>query len=530
MRAPRRHRSLVAVFAAATLTAGCTSTATDTPLTSPTAKPVNPAQVAGVPLPEGSVADAIAQLDGLAEDLMKSSGIPGMAVAVVHGGRTVYAKGFGVREAGSSEEVDADTVFQLASLSKPIGATVVAHQVGNGVIDWDTPVAAKVPGFSLADPYATEQVTVGDLYAHRSGLPDHAGDILEGLGYDRQQIIERLHLLPLNPFRNSYAYTNFGLTAAAEAVANASGTDWATLSQRALYEPLGMSDTSSRYADYAAHENRAVGHVKVDGTYVARAERNPDPQSPAGGVSSSVNDLTTWLKMLLANGETDGGQLIPAESLLPAISPQNISSAPTSLDARASFYGYGFNVDTSAAGRVTLSHSGAFALGAATSFVAIPSADVAIVALTNAAPIGVPETLTSEFADMVQFGEVRQDWAELYEKAFPTMPDPEDAPTGQTPLPTPMPPRPLATYVGAYANDYFGAAQVTERDDALILTMGPEGLVFPLTHQDGDVFTFAPARRGGPTGMISKATFTDDTLLLEFFNASGLGTFTRSAP
>ncbi|AOW91920.1 serine hydrolase [Rhodococcus sp. WMMA185] len=508
--------------------AGCTSTVEDIPRTSATPTPVNPAQVAGVPLPEGAVADAVAQLDRRVEELMDSSGIPGMAVAVVHAGATVYAKGFGVREVGSSEKVTADTVFQLASLSKPIGATVVAHQVGKGIVDWGTPVAEKVPGFSLADPDTTENVTVGDLYAHRSGLPGHAGDILEGLGYDRQQILERLRLLPINPFRNSYAYTNFGLTAAAEAVANASGTDWATLSQQALYEPLGMSTTSSRYADYAARENRAVGHMKIDGTYVAQAERDPDPQSPAGGVSSSVNDLTAWLKMLLANGEADGRQLIPAESLLPAISPQNVSSAPTSPDARAGFYGYGFDIDISPAGRIILSHSGAFASGAATSFVAIPSADVAIVALTNAAPIGVPETLTSEFAELVQFGEVRQDWVGLYEKEFPPMPDPEDALTDQ--VPTAPIPSPLATYVGSYANEYFGAAQVTEREGALILTMGPEGLVFPLSYQAGDEFTFAPARKGGPTGMVSKASFIGDTLVLEFFNANGLGTFTRGAP
>jgi len=53
--------------------------------------------------------------------------------------------------------------------------------------------------------------------------------------------MQRLRLLPLAPFRDSYAYTNLGLTAAAEAVATAAGTNWATLSEDALYRPLGMS-------------------------------------------------------------------------------------------------------------------------------------------------------------------------------------------------------------------------------------------------------------------------------------------------
>ena len=62
-------------------------------------------------------------------------------------------------------------------------------------------------------------VTVGDMFSHRSGLPDHAGDLLEDLGYDRRYVLERLRQLPLDPFRISYAYTNFGFTAGAEAVA-----------------------------------------------------------------------------------------------------------------------------------------------------------------------------------------------------------------------------------------------------------------------------------------------------------------------
>ncbi|MBH0123345.1 beta-lactamase family protein, partial [Rhodococcus sp. CX] len=193
-----------------------------------------PDQVAGVPIPDGQIDDAIAQLDGLAQKLLDHTGIPGMAVAVVHDGETVYAKGFGVRAAGSDEPVDADTVFQLASMSKSIGATVVAQQVGAGVVGWDDPVIEHLPTFALAEPYVTEHVTVGDLYAHRSGLPDHAGDDLEDLGYDRAQILERLRLLPLSPFRITYDYTNFGVTAAAQAVADAAGADWADLSQRVL--------------------------------------------------------------------------------------------------------------------------------------------------------------------------------------------------------------------------------------------------------------------------------------------------------
>ena len=246
--------------------------------------------VSALSLPEDAVENAVAQLDGMAEELMEKSGIPGMAVAVVHGGEAVYAKGFGVKSAEFRDEtgnqVDPDTVFQLASLSKPLGATVVAYQVGEGAISWDTPIVDQLPWFALADPTVTKMVTVGDMYSHRSGLPDHAGDLLEDLGYDRRLVLEKLRDFPLDPFRTSYAYTNFGLTAGAEAVATAANESLEDLSQRVLYQPLWMSATSSRFDDFIVRPNRAVGHIHIDGKYRPDYVRDPQAETPAAGVSS----------------------------------------------------------------------------------------------------------------------------------------------------------------------------------------------------------------------------------------------------
>src|SRR6478752_637572 len=167
-----------------------------------------------------------------------------------------------------------------------------------------------------------------------------------------------------------------------------------------------MTSTSSRFDEYMSRSNRAVGHIHVDGRYEPDYVRDPQPQAPAGGVSSSLNDMTRWLTMLLANGTYEGRQIIDPKALLPAITPQIVSDRATEPAMRSGFYGYGFNVAPTSAARMELSHSGAFELGSGANFVILPSADVAIVALTNATPSGVPESLTAEFADLVQFGEV----------------------------------------------------------------------------------------------------------------------------
>src|SRR4051812_34910766 len=88
--------------------------------------------------------DALAQLDGLVNDEMKGSGIPGVGIAVVYNDKTMYAKGFGVRQVGKPDAVDADTVFQLASVSKPIGATVIAALVEAEAVSWDSRISKMI--------------------------------------------------------------------------------------------------------------------------------------------------------------------------------------------------------------------------------------------------------------------------------------------------------------------------------------------------------------------------------------------------
>lgn len=450
-----------------------------------------PNEIAAWPVPEGRVARAVEQLPALVAEMMPGTGVPGVAVAVVHGDEIVYAGGFGERRAGSGEPVDADTVFQLASISKTVGATVVAGAVGDGTVRWTDPIVTHLPHFALADPWVTRHVTLADMYSHRSGLPGHAGDLLEDLGFERAQVLERLRFAPLAPFRAVYAYTNFGLTAAAEAVAAAAGTSWEELSRRRLYDRIGMSRTSSTYADFAARKNRAVGHQRVDGEWRFVEQRQPDAQSPAGGVSSSARDMGRWMRLLLADGVFDGERVIDAEALLAIQTPHMRSSAKGSATARTSFYGLGTGVSTDATARVRLSHSGAFLLGAGTAFAAVPAADVGIVVLTNAQPVGLAEAISSAFLDVVEFGGVTRDWPSAFARMVaPILDGPasrlDDAEAPSDPEPALGP----AAYVGTYANDFYGPVRVAVDDTGLVLTAGPRDMRFRLEHWDANTFTF----------------------------------------
>jgi CubicO group peptidase (beta-lactamase class C family) len=490
-----------------------------------------PPAYSAVSIPAGRIDRAVAALDRLAADILRKTGEPGLAIAVVHGDKVLYAKGFGVRRVGTNQKVDKNTIFQLASVSKPLGATVVAGAVGHGTVRWDDPVAKYLPGFTLSDPYVGSHVTIADMYAHRSGLPDHAGDLLEDLGYDRAAVLQRLALEPLGPFRAVYRYTNFGLTAAAEAVAKAAGTTWEDLSRRELYAPLGMTSTSSRFTDYDNATNKAVLHVKVGERWEAKFTRQPDAQSAAGGASSSVSDMAKWLSLELAHGRYNGKQIIDEKALLESWIPHMLSGPPATPDSRSSFYGLGMGVGYDATGRLRLSHSGAFASGAGTTIAMLPSEKLGIVILTNGSPVGIPETLAAEFMDLVELGKLQRDWFRDYSRLFAALSANKSELAGKTKPSAPAAAQPDAAYTASYANAYYGAASIVLKNGGLVMVLGPRHDEFPLAHWNGNTFSYVPTGENA-TG-VSAVTFSQGSdghvasFVVENLNDDQLGTFTR---
>jgi CubicO group peptidase (beta-lactamase class C family) len=496
--------------------------------------------------------DAILQIQGRINNYLTLSHVPGLAIAVVHGGKIVYSQGFGVANMDTRARVDADTVFQLASISKPIGSTVVSTQVSAGKVSWDTPIGNGLPWFALGTNssggtnWVSQNVSIGDVYAHRSGLPDHAGDDLEGLGYDRTTILSRLRYLPLASFRASYAYTNYGIGAGAESVAQKVGVPWEQLSDEALYKPLGMTHTTSVYQTYVSFPNHAVGHSPVDESNLDGAWRvtpeqaNLDRATSSGGVASSANDMAKWMLMLLAGGQTpDGRKLIDPAVLRDSMSAHNI--LPLASDANLAtynnFYGYGFSNGQTSDGLKFASHNGALGQGASTNFQVVPALDLGIVVLTNGFPVGLPETVTSDFLELAQFGRVRTNAWEINQAMFRNAISAafgSSSVSGNAPA-NAKPPKPLSQYVGTYYNDYFDDAKVTLVDGALQLHMGPPdgGVTWTLTHWDGDVFKLVQGTMDTSQTTVSAVTFDltgpKATLTHEYYQGTshGMGVLTR---
>jgi len=478
---------------------------------------------------------ALPKLEAMANEIVANGGVPGLAVAVVHEDAVVYVRGFGLRESGKPETVDGDTVFQLASMSKPVSATIVAALVSEGVVSWDSRIADLDPSFQLFEAYPTAQLTVRDLLSHRSGLPGTAGDELEAIGFGGDEVRRRLRLVPpSSSFRAGYSYSNAGFTAGAVAAVKPTGKPWATIADEVLYRPLGMNATSSRHADFLARANRAALHIRFGGAWAAKLTRQPDVQAPAGGVSSSARDIAQWLRLELADGVFDGKRLVAHEAIAQTHVPL-IARGDNPVTGAASFYGLGWNVEFGRHG-LSWGHAGAFSVGAHTLVTLYPKAKLGIVVLTNAFPTGVPEGLAENFFDVVFDGGPGKDWVPPWNAVFEGLFGPvvaaAQAAYARPPDP-PSPPLPLERYAGRYENDYLGTATVARAGDGLMLALGPKGArTHLLRHFDRDLFLAVPdAETPDRSAAVRFAIGPDGRaaeVVIEWLDEFGLGTLKRA--
>ena len=401
--------------------------------------------------------------------------IPAIAVAVVSlEPRFEQTAALGVRSLQAPHPVDQHTAFPLASLSKPFASTTAAllmaerqGQPSDKTLAWSD----AVPRLSIG-----RELTYANLFSHRSGLPDHAGDLLEDLGLDRDTILEKLGELALNPI-DRYAYTNFGLTAAAVRAAELTGETWEDLADRLLYRKLDMHSTRSRFDAFRERENRTWGHRRgEDGRFFTGTQRNPDAQSPAGGVTSSAHDLLAWMKLQLGDPDTLGKVGLDNPAWIEQTHRRYIDDES---------YGYGWNVQIDDTGRVSmLSHSGAFDMGAGTSVALWPQDRLGIVALTNAEPTGAAEALCAGFRQLLD--DDRLTLEQLQTRKGPSRERPDrqltflanvaDSMRAQLRPPRrdagqPTPGAPFA-FEGTYASAFYGAARFAFEGSSLVMYLG----------------------------------------------------------
>ena len=114
--------------------------------------------------------EVLQKIDSTIQKAMNDWASPGLAVAIVKDDSIIFAKGYGVRELGKPEKVDATTLFAVGSQTKAFTVAALAMLVDDGKLDWDDPVIKYLPDFQLSDPWITRELTIRDYLTHRLGF------------------------------------------------------------------------------------------------------------------------------------------------------------------------------------------------------------------------------------------------------------------------------------------------------------------------------------------------------------------------
>ncbi|RPJ80558.1 MAG: class A beta-lactamase-related serine hydrolase, partial [Acidobacteria bacterium] len=199
-------------------------------------------------------------LDATVNRVMKAFEVPGIGLAVVKDDSVVVSRGYGVRKLGEPAQVDAKTLFGIASNTKVFTAAALGLLVEEGKLRWDGPVIDYLPWFQMWDPYVTRELTIRDLLVHRSGLGLGAGDLLwwPPSTYNRKEIAAKLrYIRPASSFRSAYAYDNVLYLVAGEVIEALSGQSWEDFVGSRLLARVGMTGSNLKHSAAAARGNIA---------------------------------------------------------------------------------------------------------------------------------------------------------------------------------------------------------------------------------------------------------------------------------
>ena len=336
----------------------------------------------------------IAQIKEFVEASMQQLGVPGVALALMDGGKVVYEGGLGVRELGKPEKVDENTLFMAASNTKGMTTLLLAELVDEKKIRWDQPVIDVYPAFKLGDADTTKKVLVKNLICACTGLPRQ--DLEWLFEYKNATPASELALLgtmqPTSKFGEVFQYSNLMATAAGYIGAHLVypdrelGAAYDTAMQQKIFDPLGMKSTTFDYARALAGNHASPHGDNVDGqTSVASMDINYSiiPARPAGGVWTSSADLIQYVQLESARGKLPNGkQLVSAENLLARRTPQ----VPVGEDAT---YGMGLTVDRTY-GIPVVNHGGSMS-GFKSNWYLLPDYGIGAVILTNSDTGGMLE-------------------------------------------------------------------------------------------------------------------------------------------
>ncbi|MEO6837939.1 MAG: serine hydrolase, partial [Ginsengibacter sp.] len=330
------------------------------------------------------------QIDALVEKTLKTFDVPGIAISIVKDGKIILEKGYGVSSLNTMQKMNEHTRFGIASNSKAFTVAALGILVDEGKIKWDDKVTNYIPEFKLYAPYVTEDFTIRDLLTHRSGLGLGAGDLMiwpDSSTFNLKDIIHNLRFLKQSSdFRTKFDYDNLLYIVAGEVVARVSGMKWEDFIQAKIMDPLQMTESAPNYNLLKDKDNVIDPHAMVNGKVQVIHRDWKYVADAAGGIYSSVHDMSKWIIMQMNNGKYGDelkDQLLSEKTHEEMWTPQTIIPVhgETTYNTHFASYGLGWFLSDENGYKVP-THTGGLA-GIVTQVTLIPELKLGIIVFTN---------------------------------------------------------------------------------------------------------------------------------------------------
>ncbi len=435
------------------------------------------------PLAAARKSDPVAAFDALAEKARQDWGVPGLSVVVVRDARVLLAKGYGVRELGKPERVDADTLFAAASTTKAMTCVAIGMLVDEGKLGWDDPVRKYIPELRFADAALSDSLTVRDLLTHHTGMPNtdylwYSGEL------DWKEMVTRLARVgPSAPVRSRFEYQNVMYGLAGDLVGRVSGTSWQEFVRRRIFAPLGMGRTVPLGQEAMADPNHVAPHSRQDGSLTPFETLGlVDPIPAAGSVWISASDEAKWIRFLLDPGaakDAAGAALLKPETAEEFFRPQVVIQPggfyPTVDKTKPHWTTYGlawFQQDYR--GRKVDFHTGSIdGLVAIVGLVRDEHFGVAIFGNLDHAELR--HALMLSAFDLFLDGRLARDWNGELRAMYDDLTKQGEAQRAALEakrVPNTPAAHPLAAYAGTYSDPLYGSVRFAVEGEALVAHVG----------------------------------------------------------
>ena len=394
-----------------------------------------------------AVSAALAQLDAQLAAVVRERNLPGLSAGVVYDQELIWAKGYGYADLERRLPAEADSIYEIGSITKLFNAVMLMQLRDAGKLNLDDPIEKYLPEFKMKSSFPDQRPpTFRQVVSHTAGLPREYGFDVGENGH-LQQYPAAVVLAGIKdkemqyPAYTGFHYSNLGIYIIGQALPRIAGEPYTQYMQTHVFDPLGMRNTGWEYTD-AMKPHRAIGYVAAKGDgprEIAPLFVPGDFGVSAGGIQSSVRDMAKFLSLQFCDGPAGGAQILGGTTL------REMRASLVPADNWLWGYGIGWEVEKYP-NHAGLCHSGG-TLGFASKVRAVPDLKLGFVVLMN------QDTDSDELSRKAVEGLLP-----AFERVAAARKQQE-----KPPLPTDA-----AKYTGHYACA-FGLADVMIRDGRLVL-------------------------------------------------------------